>query len=471
MKEERKPLEKWEKQNRLTMAVVAGSLTAALAAAGAWEYVQDVILPGRNYNQAMELMGTGGYAQAISVLADLGSYKDAPEQILACRYAIVEADLAATGDREAAAAAFEALGYLDSAQRAADIRQELWDDACSQAQALLDSGDYAAAADAFGDLDQHEKVKECRYRQGMALLAAGESGKAAEYLRQAEGYADSLEQLAVIWESFLQRETFAISNFISVAIRQDGSLIATGNDGIWLDVKDWTDIVAVAAGDFHTVGLRSDGTVAVTGTNVFGQCDVEDWTDIVDVAACCFTTVGLKADGTLVTTGANENGKCDVAEWTNIIDVVVSENLTVGLKLDGTVVAAGALDEAYDFSFWTDITAIAVGSDHIVGLRSDGTVVATGHNEKGQCNVEDWTDVVDIAAGGWHTAAAKADGTVVAVGLTNRGQCYVAPWQNVEKVFVCSAGTVGIRQDGSVCSSGNNWYGQLSLWGWKNLMI
>ena len=41
----------------------------------------------------------------------------------------------------------------------------------------------------------------------------------------------------------------------------------------------------VAAGNYHTVGLKSDGTVMAVGDNRFGQLDVDSWTDIMQVAA------------------------------------------------------------------------------------------------------------------------------------------------------------------------------------------
>ena len=60
---------------------------------------------------------------------------------------------------------------------------------------------------------------------------------------------------------------------------------------------------SLAAGWNHTVGLKSDGTVAAVGWNVFGQCDVSGWKDIVAVAAGDYHTVGLKSDGTVVAVG------------------------------------------------------------------------------------------------------------------------------------------------------------------------
>ena len=66
--------------------------------------------------------------------------------------------------------------------------------------------------------------------------------------------------------------------------------------------------------EITTVGLKSDGRVVATGSNVHGQCDVGNWTDIVAVAAGNYHTVGLKSDGTVVAKGnsrwARENKEC-----------------------------------------------------------------------------------------------------------------------------------------------------------------
>jgi hypothetical protein len=109
----------------------------------------------------------------------------------------------------------------------------------------------------------------------------------------------------------------------------------------------------VAAGDFHTVGLRNNGTVVAVGWNEDGQLNVGSWTGISQVAAGAYDTVGVKTDGTVVAVGDNVDGQLNVGSWTDIVQVA----------------AAG----------W-----------HTVGLKSDGTVVAVGWNEDGQLNTSGW---------------------------------------------------------------------------------
>jgi alpha-tubulin suppressor-like RCC1 family protein len=46
------------------------------------------------------------------------------------------------------------------------------------------------------------------------------------------------------------------------------------------DVSTWNDIVQIAAGASHSLGLKSDGTVVAVGNNDYGQCTVAGWTDI-----------------------------------------------------------------------------------------------------------------------------------------------------------------------------------------------
>ena len=54
------------------------------------------------------------------------------------------------------------------------------------------------------------------------------------------------------------------------------------------------------------------GTVVAVGWNAHDQCNVSEWHDIVFVAAGCAHTVGLKSDGQVVAVGDNGYGQCDV---------------------------------------------------------------------------------------------------------------------------------------------------------------
>lgn len=114
----------------------------------------------------------------------------------------------------------------------------------------------------------------------------------------------------------------------------------------WTNIKhisvgggnDWDDVKG------HIVGLRENGTVVAVGDNRCGQCNVEDWTDIVAVAAGDWHTVGLKKDGTVVVAGFERDNQIiyeDILEWDDIVAVSTGTGYTIGVKADGTVLHSG----------------------------------------------------------------------------------------------------------------------------------
>ena len=275
--------------------------------------------------------------------------------------------------------------------------------------------------------------------------------------------------------SFRSQPTLAAGGYHTVGIRSDGTVIVSdlpsydsnGQD----DIDSWTDIVAVAAGGYHTVGLRDDGTVTATGWNELGECDVDSWTGIVAVAAGRRHTVGLHSDGTVIATGWNDSSQCDVDSWSDIV-AVAANGCTVGLRSDGTVVATGwNYYGQCDVDSWNNIVAVAAGEVHTVGLRSDGTVVATGFNGSGQCNVDNWTDIVAVAAGEVHTVGLRSDGTVVVAGDNVWGECNVDGWTDIVAVAAGWGHTVGLRSDGTVVATGWNDAGQCDVSDWKNIRL
>lgn len=220
-------------------------------------------------------------------------------------------------------------------------------------------------------------------------------------------------------------------------------------------VRNWSDVVEVSAGNFHAIGLRSNGTVVATDSkNLYGNlidcCQVSDWRNIDSIAAGSDTSLGLRRNGTVVVSGGKQYD--NVKSWKNIVSIAAGYTNAVGLKADGSVLAAGANDYGQcDVSSWTDIVAVAVGNEHTVGLKADGTVVAIGRNNKGQCNVTNWNNIVSVAAGAYYTVGLKDDGTVVAVGANDYGQCNVAGWKlfdNFDELNVKRSSMVQWRQSG-----------------------
>jgi hypothetical protein len=251
----------------------------------------------------------------------------------------------------------------------------------------------------------------------------------------------------------------------TVALRSNGTVSAVGyNPYGQCNVGGWTGVTAVAAGDYHTVGLKSDGTVVATGYNGSGECNVGAWTDITAIAAGDAHTVGLKSDGTVVATGSNGSGQCNVSGWTGIIAVAAGNANTLALKSDGTVVATGYNGYGQcNVSGWTSIKSIAAGHDHTVGLKSDGTVVATGLNSSNQCSVSGWTGITAISAGNAYTVGLRSNGTAVATGYNGYGQCNVGGWGGITSIAAGGYHAVGLKSDGTVATAGSDSAGQCDV--------
>jgi alpha-tubulin suppressor-like RCC1 family protein len=262
----------------------------------------------------------------------------------------------------------------------------------------------------------------------------------------------------------------------TVGVKTNGTVVAVGYNGDGrCNIDTWIDITQIAAGYGHTAGVRIDYTGAVVvGDNTYGQLNVVSGPTLY-VAAGPYHTVAINGIGGLGAWGRNDEGQCNVSTWLeglmwpDVIRVAGGFAHSVGLKEDGTVVATGAVGYDYgqcNVSGWTDIVQVAAGYAHTVGLRDDGTLVAAGRNQHGQCNVTGWMDIIQVAAGEYHTVGLKDDGTVVATGYNDYGQCDVTDWADIVQVAAGKYHTVGLKDDGTVLAVGWNLYGQCSVTGW-----
>ena len=126
-----------------------------------------------------------------------------------------------------------------------------------------------------------------------------------------------------------------------------------------------TNVVAIAAGAFHSLALRYDGTVMAWGDNSAGQTNVPPGlNNVVAVAAGGFNSLALKSDGSVVAWGYDSSGQASVpAGLTNVVAIAAGYlhslaltpffnvnptnpivlNLTNGVPQTGTVVAGGVV--------------------------------------------------------------------------------------------------------------------------------
>ncbi len=250
-----------------------------------------------------------------------------------------------------------------------------------------------------------------------------------------------------------------------------GTVVAWGrnNEGQSTMPVGASNVIALAAGGFHTLGLRGDGTLGAWGDNTDGQTTVPAGLNNVGmIAAGRFHSLALKGDGTVVAWGNNSSGQTTLpASLAGIMRVAAGGSHSVALKGDGTVVAWGDNSQGQTAvpAGLTNVIAISAGLGHTIALRGDGTVVAWGNNSDGQVTVPFGLDnVAAVAAGYYHSMALKRDGTVVAWGYNAFGQATVpAGLTNAVAVAAGLTHTLALKGDGTVVAWGQNNQNQASV--------
>ena len=461
--------EKQEKRRKRNTSIVSLILVCSI---GFVLLLTKVIIPSQKYNAAAALRNSGDYEGAIAAFTALEEYKDVQIQVLATYYAKGQACLEAK-DYAGAVEAFSHAKNYEDAERM--ILATYY----AEGQTCLEAKDYVGAVKAFSHAKKYEDAERMilatYYAEGQTCLEAKDYARAAISFGKAGDFKDAKEKIAALRKNgfVVEMNTIAAGAWHTIGLRSDGSVVAVGwNVCGQCEVSGWSDIVAVAAGSTHTVGLKTDGTIVAAGQNKNGETNISNWSDIVEIVAKEDRTVGLKSDGTVVAVGENEFGGCEVSGWSDILAVATGKFYTVGLNSDGTVVSVGVNEyKKSKISSWTDIIAITSGTEHIVGLRSDGRVVAVGNNKYGECNVLGWTDIVAVAAGSEHTVGLKLDGRVVAVGDNSHGECKVSNWTDIVAVTAGEGYTVGLKSDGTVVSVGYNGEGQCNVSNWKDIRV
>lgn len=229
--------------------------------------------------------------------------------------------------------------------------------------------------------------------------------------------------------AFTNISAIAVGEYHSVAVRDDGSVVQWGYD--WADVPaNLTNAISVAAGYEHSIALRADGTVTAWG---YSNCPAifipSNLPPVKAVAAGWLHSVVLLTNGTVRAWGDNYFGQTNVpADLTNVIAISACSYHNLALKSDGTVEGWG-----YNFDGITtpppglsNVVAICAGFQDSLALKADGTIVVWGDNSAGQTNVPaGLSNVMAVAAGWYHCVALKNDGTIVCWGDNSNGQTNV----------------------------------------------
>ena len=296
------------------------------------------------------------------------------------------------------------------------------------------------------------------------------------------------------------------------------------NEPIPIQLGTATDWETVVSGVANTFVIKNNGTLWGTGNNEYGCLGVgssailftsfqqigtaTNWTKI---AAANFFTVGLKTDGTIWAWGQNDyfqiaNGTINnqltpsqIGSSTDWVEIeTTSDRTAFAIKSNGTLWAWGAnsgmlLGSSAVSSFSTptqlntatDWSKLAAGgSSHILALKTNGTLWTWGNGTYGQLGnnatnssfnpIQIGTDTwIYIAAGSQTSFGIKSNGTLWSWGRNNSGQLGQGTTTNLlvptqigtdnDWVTIDTKNydfTVATKTDGSVWAWGDNYFGE-----------
>ena len=222
----------------------------------------------------------------------------------------------------------------------------------------------------------------------------------------------------------------------SLALMADGTVVGWGwNDyGQTNTPAGATNVMGVAAGYGYSLVLTVDRTVVGWGLNDRGQATGvanptppyastgivtvagQTLTNVVAIAAGYYHSLALRADGTVVGWGNNSDGQTTIpASATNVVAIAAGGWHSLALRRNGTVVSWGRNNRGQRTipASATNVVAIAAGYYHSLALRADDTVVGWGDNGEGQTDSPDNLSTLNLGMGASGAVAVDVPGTYV----------------------------------------------------------
>ena len=231
--------------------------------------------------------------------------------------------------------------------------------------------------------------------------------------------------------------------------------------GSMLPPTDLGNVVNLAAGDYHGLALKADGTVVTWGYYNFTSAPFlppAGLSNVIAVAGGRDHSLALKHDGRLVVWGDHSNGQTNVpASLSNVVAISAGDAHCLALRSDGALAAWGRFSFGVPANIpngLSNVVAIASGDIYCLALRNNGTVAAWGDNLFGQATVPaGLSNVVAIAAGYQHSLALKSNGTVVGWG-SGTGRNVPAGLSNAVQIAAGDNHGFALQRDGTVIAWG-----------------
>lgn len=275
-----------------------------------------------------------------------------------------------------------------------------------------------------------------------------------------------------------------MSNAITKSVHNRGKLIQAGLLGsmvicLMTTTAEAQKVVQTAAGYYHSLFLKSDGSLWAMGADARGQLGDGHYltnapygtnqpelivsNSVTAIAAGAYHSLFLKSDGSLWAMGYNNAGQ-------------LGDGTFIGTNRPEMIVAS-------------NVTAIAAGAFHSLFLKSDSSLWGMGANDEGQLGDGSYatnspyygtnqpellaSNVLYFAAGGHHSLFVKTDGSLWAMGDNSSGQLgngtynntnvpvQVALASNVTAVAAGDYHSLFVTSDHKLWGMGYNFNGQL----------
>jgi len=112
---------------------------------------------------------------------------------------------------------------------------------------------------------------------------------------------------------------------------------------------NWKNMKRISLGAMVMAGLTYDGKISYAQWYFSAKYDISRFVDLIDIACGNAHIVGVKKDGTCVATGSNSCGQCNIGTWSNIVAVFCGGEMTIGITKKGDVCLTGEYYYGYDF--------------------------------------------------------------------------------------------------------------------------